>query len=130
MVAFHEEVGLLPTVAGESLSRNKIPETQQPRRLRESRRRYSSRREKSRWYILTVSAAILVAGSRLFREFGRLLERFAGARQAIDLPGSDGPEQFVRLKLLGQGDEPALLPSPNMQPATRNDLQEVDFRDR
>ena len=33
MVAFHEEVGLLPTIAGETMFRNKIPETLEPRRL-------------------------------------------------------------------------------------------------
>ena len=33
MVAFHEELGLSPTIAGESMFRNKIPETLQPRRL-------------------------------------------------------------------------------------------------
>ena len=33
MVAFHEEVGLLPTVAGKSIFRNKIPETPEPCRL-------------------------------------------------------------------------------------------------
>ena len=44
-----------------------------------------------------------------------LLVRFAGTQQAIDLPGSNGPEQFVRLKLIGQGDKRALLPGPDMQ---------------
>jgi hypothetical protein len=33
MVAFHEELGLLPTIAGKSIFRNKIPETPQPHRL-------------------------------------------------------------------------------------------------
>jgi len=33
MVAFHEELGLLPTIAGESMFRNKIPETLEPHRL-------------------------------------------------------------------------------------------------
>jgi hypothetical protein len=47
-----------------------------------------------------------------------------------DLPGNDGPEQFVRLKLLGQGDQPALLPGSNVQAAAGDDFQQVDFRDR
>ena len=64
-----------------------------------------------------------------FRGFGRLFVRFAGTRQAIDLPGSNGPEQFVRLKLLGQGDKPALLPGPDVQAVSWKDLQQVDFRD-
>ena len=59
-----------------------------------------------------------------------MLEGFAGTRQAIDLPGSNGPEQFVRLKLLGQGNQPTLLPGSNVQAAAGDDLQEVDFRDR
>ena len=33
MVAFHEEIGLLPTIPGETVFRNKIPETLEPRRL-------------------------------------------------------------------------------------------------
>jgi hypothetical protein len=33
MVAFHEELDLLPTIAGENTFRNKIPETLEPHRL-------------------------------------------------------------------------------------------------
>jgi hypothetical protein len=65
-----------------------------------------------------------------FRELGWRLVGFAGARQAIDLPGSDGPQQFVRLKLLGQRDQPALLPGSNVQATAGDDFQQVDFRDR
>ena len=80
--------------------------------------------------LITVSFAILVAAAHLFREFGRVLERLAGTRQAIDLPGSNGPEQFVRLKLLGQGNQPTLLLGSDVQAAAGDDFQQVDFRDR
>jgi hypothetical protein len=33
MVAFHEELGVSPTIAGESVFRNKFPETLEPHRL-------------------------------------------------------------------------------------------------
>ena len=64
-----------------------------------------------------------------FRGFGRLLVRFAGTQQAIDLSGSNGPEQFARLNFTGQGDRRALSPGPDVQAVSWKDLQDVDFRD-
>ena len=75
------------------------------------------------------SSGFLVSVAR-FRRSEQLLEGFAGTRQAIDLPGSNGPEQFVRLKLLGQGDQPALLPGSDVQATAGDDFQQVDVRDR
>jgi hypothetical protein len=78
MVAFHEKVGLFTTIAGESIFRNKIPETPQPCRLCNGMKTLISDHD----YELHLSGTVILGIQKGFR--GRSAER--KARSCKKLP--------------------------------------------